>query len=74
MIRSGNIRLIRDMFNSMEIESKGLIKGSLEIVYFMRGGCSYTEVMHMSPGERQIATEFINERLKEQLKMPNPIF
>jgi hypothetical protein len=58
----------------MEIESKSLIENAFELVYFMRGGVSYTEAMNMSPGERLIGIEFVNKRLKEQLKLPNPVF
>jgi hypothetical protein len=45
-------------------EVKNIVKSALEISYFSRGAWGYHEVLMMSQGERELAVDFINERLK----------
>jgi hypothetical protein len=37
----------------------------MELVYYMRGGLSYTEVMNMSAGERELVADLVNKRIKD---------
>ena len=55
-------------------EIKGIIKSALEISYYSRGGWSYAAVLGMSQGERELAVEFINERLKIAGKQMFPVY
>jgi len=40
----------------------------------MRGAISYTELMNMSATERQIVSEFIDERLEIEKKNLHPVY
>lgn len=70
MILSGDHTRIVEMIDRMALEVKSLIKSAQEISYFSRGAWSYSQVMNWSALERDMAVEFINERLKEAAKNP----
>jgi hypothetical protein len=74
MIRAGDMRAVQQLIARLSGEIKALIKAGLEISYFSRGAWSYEAVLAMSAGERDLAVEFINERLKIASKMQNPVF
>lgn len=74
MLRSGSSEDIIEMFNRMERECKNLIKSIIQLVYFMRGSVSYSEMMNMSPFERQLINEFIETRLETESKKVYPIY
>jgi hypothetical protein len=40
----------------------------------MRGSMSYTEVMNMSYAERQLISDFLDERFKIESKNPHPVY
>lgn len=61
-------------FNSLGKQSEALVKSSMELVYYFRGALQYQDALMMSPAERDIAFEFVNERLEAAKKMPNPVF
>ncbi len=44
------------------------------MTYFMRGSLSYTEMMHMSYAERQMVSDFLEERFKDEAKNPHPVY
>jgi hypothetical protein len=50
------------------------VKSSLELVYYFRGALQYQDALLMSPAERDLALEFVNERLEQARKMPYPVF
>jgi hypothetical protein len=62
------------MIGKLGAEIKALIKSALEISYFSRGAWSYAAVLGMSQGERELAIDFINERLKAASKSPYPVY
>lgn len=62
------------MFNRMERECKNLIKSIIQLVYFMRGSVLYTEMMSMSPFERQLINDFISDRLEVEGKKMYPVY
>lgn len=55
-------------------EIKQLVTAALEISYFSRGAWPYHQVLLMSQAEREIAADFINERLKVAAKSPFPVY
>lgn len=74
MILTGDHTRIIDMIDKLHLEAKGLIKSAQEISYFSRGSWSYESVLNMSAFERDMAVDFINERLKAAAKMTFPVF
>lgn len=68
------MKAVKKMFGKLGFEIKSLVKSALEISYFSRGGWSYTEVLNMSQGERELAVDLINERLKIASKSSFPVF
>lgn len=74
MIRIGDMRAVQNLIGRLTKEIQSLIKAGIEISYFSRGAWSYEAVLQMSAGERDLAVEFINERLKAASKMQHPVF
>lgn len=74
MINNGDMRAVQHLIQRLGSEIKSLIKSSMEISYFSRGAWQYDQVLAMSAGEREMAVEFINERLKVAGKMQFPVF
>lgn len=74
MINAGDMRAAQLLIHRLGAEIKNLIKSALEISYFSRGAWQYDQVLAMSAAEREMAVEFINERLKAAGKMPFPVF
>lgn len=62
------------MFKNLQKEVKDITKGVVELTYFMRGAVSYNEMMEMTPGERDIIKEFIDERLESEAQKPFPVY
>ena len=60
--------------NQLTIAMRSIINQCYELCYYMRGSISYTETMHMSVPERDMLMDFVNKRLKDAMKMPNPVF
>jgi len=74
MISAGDMRAVQSLIHRLGVEIKSLIRSAMEISYFSRGAWQYDTVLAMSAGEREMAVEFINERLKAAGKMQNPVF
>lgn len=74
MIRAGDMGAVHQLMLRMGAEIKAHIKAGLEISYYSRGAWSYEQVLAMSAGERDLAVEFINDRLKAAAKMQHPVF
>lgn len=52
-----------------------ILKSIVQMVYFMRGGVSYEHGLYaMSYIEREVATDLISQRLKEEVKSPHPVY
>lgn len=73
MILSGDRTKIIEMIDRLNLEVKGLVKSAQEISYWSRGAWNYETVLNMSAFERDMAVEFINERLKQAAKSPFPM-
>jgi hypothetical protein len=74
MIKAGDMGAVQKLITRLGNEIKGLVKSALEISYYSRGAWSYDTVLHMSQGERELAVEFINERLKIAAKSMYPVY
>lgn len=74
MIRRNNQEEIGIVINQFAKQTRNLVKSCVELIYYMRGAVTYNEVMNMSAAERDLLSEFINERLKEASKMSFPVF
>jgi hypothetical protein len=49
-------------------EVRNLYRSGIEIIYYMRGALSKTEMIELTAWERDIITEFLKERLEEEKK------
>jgi hypothetical protein len=74
MIRSGDMRAVQNLIIRLGNEIKGLVKSALEISYYSRGAWPYKTVLSMSQAEREMAVEFINDRLKVASKSMYPVY
>lgn len=74
MMESKNRKAIREVLIAFTRENENLLSQIYELVYFYRGGITYEEAMNMSPGERDIATRWVNKRIEAAAKMPIPIY
>lgn len=55
-------------------EIRIIIKSAIEISYYSRGAWTYEHVLKMSKAERDVAVEFIEERLEIAKKSTFPIY
>lgn len=58
----------------MEKDVKSIRQESLKLAWYMRGGLSYTEAMHLSMEERDIISEIIKENMETTKKTKMPFF
>lgn len=62
------------MINSMALDVRNLLKAAIQIAYFSRASIPYETVLNMSPLERDLAVELINQRLDVAAKSPYPVY
>ena len=58
----------------MDREVKGLKEDMLKMVWYMRGGVSYSEVVQMSNSEREYIGSLIKENLETAKKTGQPFW
>lgn len=58
----------------METEAKKIRNEALKMVWYMRGGVTYNEIMSMSLNERQLIGAVIKENLETTKKTQLPFF
>ena len=58
----------------MEKETKSIKQESLKLAWYMRGGLSYTEAMHLSMEERDIISVIIKDNMETTKKTKMPFF
>lgn len=58
----------------MEREANGLKSEILKMVWYMRGGLTYTEAMHLSFHERELIGALVKENLETTKKSGLPFF
>lgn len=77
MIEVNDMNLTTALINSFTQQNENLIKLLMFILYRFRGALQREDVWMMSPIERDLAVEFINERVKEAgdlMKKQIPVF
>ena len=74
MIRTGDMAAVQRLIVRLGKEVKSLIRSALEISYYSRGAWPYDRVLLMSQAEREMAIEFVNERLKVAAKSQFPVY
>lgn len=73
-LQSGTTQEIQIMFSRLQREAREIIKSCIRIAYFMRGAVQYDSLMEKTFVERQMMSEFIEERLEIEVKNPHPIY
>jgi hypothetical protein len=58
----------------MDQESKTIRQEALKMVWYMRGGLTYTEAMNLGHSEREIVSDIIKENLETTKKSGLPFF
>lgn len=58
----------------MDQESNTIREEALKMVWYMRGGLTYTEAMNLSHGERELVSKIIKENLETTKKSGLPFF
>jgi len=58
----------------MDQESNTIREEALKMIWYMRGGLTYTEAMNLSHGEREIVSKIIKENLETTKKSGLPFF
>jgi len=62
------------MIDGMAKDVRSLLKQAVEIAWYSRGSIQYETALAMSPLERDITIEFVNNRLDGQKKSMNPVY
>jgi len=62
------------LVDGMEKETKSIKQESLKLAWYMRGGLSYTEAMHLSMEERDIISDIIKDNMETTKKTKMPFF
>ena len=63
---------ITKMMGHLRRDIDNVVNGVISLVYFMRGGIGYEEMMRRTVGERQRISEFLDKRLKLEGKKDFP--
>ena len=74
MIRAGDMQAVGKLIKRLGGEIRNLVKSALEISYWSRGAWSYHQVLMMSQAERELAIDFINDRLQIAAKSMFPVY
>lgn len=72
-LRTGTPEQIQEMFVILQRSSRELINQVIELVYFMRGGVQYDDMMYRTPGERQIMAKFLEKMIEKESKASHHI-
>lgn len=62
------------MINALGSDVRNLLKQAIEIAWFSRGSIQYETALGMSPLERDLVFEFVNNRIESQKKNPYPVY
>jgi hypothetical protein len=60
--------------DGMDQESNTIREEALKMIWYMRGGLTYTEAMNLSHGEREIVSKIIKDNLETTKKSGLPFF
>jgi hypothetical protein len=64
LILSGDSDRIKKLIDQLAFETKMILKNAYELAYWSKGAADYSSILHMSPVEREMVAEFIEERMK----------
>lgn len=62
------------MLDGMEKESEEIRQEALKMAWYMRGGLSYEQALHLSSNERKLIGELIKDHLETTKKSGLPFF
>jgi hypothetical protein len=62
------------LFKDLENECKNLKNELFKLAWYMRGGLTYQEALHLSPDERAIIGNIVKENLDTAKKTGQPFF
>lgn len=65
---------IEKIIDSMDQEAKQIKSNVLKMCWYMRGGVTYDEAMHMSIQERELINDIIKENIDTTKKSGLPFF
>ena len=65
---------IAEFVDSLDKDVKDIKNESLKMAWYMRGGLTYTESMHLSMEERGLINDIIKENLETTKKTKMPFF
>ena len=65
---------IAKLVDDFEGDVKQIKSESLKLVWYMRGGLSYTEAMHLATEERRLISDIIKDNLETTKKTKMPFF
>lgn len=71
MLKKDNSEIIK-LLKDIENEGKTLKMELLKICWYMRGGVTYQEALHMPPEERGIVADIVKENLETTKKTGQP--
>lgn len=75
ILRTGTAEEIQTLYNRLGNDVKLLIQSTVQMVYFMRGSISYETALYgMNFIEREITSDYITKRLKDESKSINPVY
>ena len=58
----------------MAAEVRDIYRTNIQFTWYMRGGISYTEIMNMDYGQREMISDLIKENLETTKKSQMPFF
>jgi hypothetical protein len=58
----------------LQKEATRIVEGVVSLIYYMRGAVSYTEAMYMTYAERQIMSDFLEQRFEHESKRMYPVY
>jgi hypothetical protein len=74
MLREGDSERIAKHIARMQREVRAIVHGIVELAWYMRGSIQYNDMMNMTPGERQVVSEFIEKRMEKVGKSMYPVY
>ena len=73
-MNAGSDEQIQELLNSMDRQAKDLKSELIKLVWYMRGGITYAEILMMNSSEREIIGKLIKENLETTKKSGLPFF
>jgi hypothetical protein len=65
---------IVELLDEMDSDSKAINKNLIEMCWYMRGGITYSEIVHLSPMDRKHIMELIKSNMEITNKSGLPFF